>query len=131
MVVRRGYPGEQATDLGGEAMTPEERSVIRAACRWALVSDRVERLWEESEIGLALAVQALRVSRQPEQGPEPIPCMARASHSATMFCVLPKSHKGSEPEEWHESWGYSYHQGVAANGSRRRFRVEHTRNPVP
>jgi hypothetical protein len=99
-------------------MTPEEKLVIRVALLW----DR-DGITDDQ---LHLVIQQLRISRQPLQGPEPIPCMARASHSTTMFCVLPKGHPGSEPEMFgSDFWGFSHHQGVATNGSRRRFKVLH------
>lgn len=87
-------------------MTPEEDVVIRLALRW-------HRGWVTDK-PLATAVQALRISRQPLQGPEPIPCMARAVHSDTMFCILPKGHVGlpdrrDEGDRWN-----GYHRGYAA-----------------
>lgn len=106
-------------------MTPEEGLVIRLTLRW-------HRGWITDDF-LHLAVQALKISRQPLQGPEPIPCMVRAEHSATMFCHLPKGHEGSEPETYGARWGFSYHEGRAAGtpprgGGLRRFRVMHDLN---
>ena len=108
--------------MGGEAVTPEEKAVIAQALRWS-------RGWVDDRT-LQLAVQALKVSRQPEQGPDPIPCMVRAEHSATMFCILPKGHDGSEPETYGGTWGWSYHEGIAGGtpprgGGRRQFKVVH------
>lgn len=99
-------------------MTPEEKAVIARALRWS-------RGWDTDEC-LRLAVQALSISRRPLEGPEPIPCMARAEHSATMFCILPKGHvglPGRDGERWVDS-----HMGRAAGtpprgGGMRTFRV--------
>jgi hypothetical protein len=100
-------------------MRSEEAAVIKAAKRWARKANA------DSVADLLLAVQALKVAVQPLQGPEPIPCMVRASHSATMFCRLPKGHEGSEPNVWPAcGGGYTFHEGVAANGNGvRRFKV--------
>jgi hypothetical protein len=87
-------------------MTPEEKTVIALALRWA-------RGWATDE-QLQRAIQELKISRQPLQGPELIPCMARARHSATMFCVLPKGHVGI-PNRSRDSWRWAgMHQGYAA-----------------
>lgn len=102
-------------------MTPEENMVIRVALLWdrgGIIDDQ-----------LHLVIQQLRISRQPLQGPEPIPCMVRAPHSATMFCILPKGHEGSKPEMLgSDFWGFSYHVGIAGGtpprgGGRRSFKV--------
>lgn len=90
--------------------TPEEKAVIKAALRW-------QQHPISAAEDLRLAVQALRISRRPLEGPEPIPCMARARHSATMFCILPKGHA----HPWDRSSGPMVHYGHAANGSRRSF----------
>lgn len=100
-------------------MTPEELKLIAVAQKWA--SGRAD------DAALRFAVHALRISRQPLQGPEPIPCMARASHSATMFCILPKGHvglPGREGSRWVDGW----HMGRAGGtpprgGGMRTFRV--------
>jgi hypothetical protein len=100
-------------------MTPEEDTVIRLALRW-------HRGWITDK-PLATAVQALRISRRPIQGPDPIPCMVRAMHSDTMFCILPKGHVGLPGREKTERW-VDYHMGRAAGtpprgGGMRTFRV--------
>lgn len=100
-------------------MTPEERVVVNMALRWS-------RGWNTDE-HLQLAVQALRISRLPLQGPEPIPCMVRAMHSDTMFCILPKGHvglPGREGARWKNGW----HMGRAGGtpprgGGMRTFQV--------
>jgi hypothetical protein len=99
-------------------MTPEEDLVIRLTLRW-------HRGWITDDY-LHHAVQALKISRQPMQGPEPIPCMVRATHSATMFCLLPKGHVGL-PGRDGGRW-IDYHQGRAGGtpprgGGLRVFRV--------
>jgi hypothetical protein len=102
--------------------TPEEKALIKAALR-------CHRNANADTVGaLLLAAQAVVISRRPAEGPEPIPCMVRAEHSAVMFCHLPKGHANSEPEPpcpgW--DWTFTYHEGVAANGNGvRTFKVSH------
>lgn len=100
--------------------TPQEKALIRAALAWQEHPNDV-RL----QFNLFSLAQAVRISRQPLQGPEPMPCMVRAENSATMFCHLPQGHPGSEPEPLSPRYpgGFSYHQGRARNGSIRRFKV--------
>jgi hypothetical protein len=93
--------------------TPEEKAVIKAALRWQRKPNA------DTVADLLTAAQALRISRRPLEGPEPIPCMARARHSATMFCILPKGHA---PER-RPGYGF-WHEGLAANGSHRIFYTE-------
>ncbi len=105
-------------------MTPEEQSVIRAAMRYVRHSGA-----EYSS--LHAAVQALKVSRQPEHTVEPIPCMKYAPNSATMFCVLPLGHEDGEPDKY----GLSYHVGLAGQRaglppSRRSFRYSADRDTM-
>ncbi|MBW8792152.1 MAG: hypothetical protein JF597_00675 [Streptomyces sp.] len=93
--------------------TPEEKAVIKAALRWQRKPNA------DTVADLLIAVQALRISRRPLEGPEPIPCMARARHSATMFCTLPKGH------DTQGLGGYgNWHEGLAADGSHRTFYTE-------
>jgi hypothetical protein len=102
--------------------TPEEKALIKAALR-------CHRNANADTVGaLLLAAQAVVISRRPAEGPEPIPCMVRAEHSAVMFCHLPKGHPGSEPERTlpNDGYGWTYHEGVAANGNGvRTFKVSH------
>ena len=104
-------------------MTPEERAVIKAAKAWARKANA------DTVAELLLAVQALKVSRQPEQGPEPIPCSV-PSTTGRMLCALPVGHDPDETLTWHdfastadgpEVWQFTYrpHEGYAADGSRR------------
>lgn len=100
--------------------TPEERAVIKAALAWT------RKETPERATDLRVAAQRLRVSRRPVEGPEVIPCMVRAEHSAVMFCHLPKGHEGSVPEPLFPGYGggFTEHEGVAANNNGvRRFRV--------
>lgn len=94
-------------------MTPEERAAIRVLLKWQRDPS------PDNTTTLRVAAQAVRVSRRKAEGPEPIPCMARAAHSSTMFCVLPKGHEGSTPSEYR----VTYHEGLASDGSRRNFRL--------
>ena len=102
-------------------MTPEEKALIHAALMWD------NKQTPERVTDLHAAVQALRVSRKPEQGAEAIPCMAKAMHS-DMFCILPKGHEGStfpEDADWWEK--VTHHVGHPANDpkhGRRPFRVD-------
>lgn len=104
--------------------TPEEKALVKAALRW-------QRNAGADTVGaLLLATQAVRISRRPAEGPAPIPCMERAPYSAVMFCHLPKGHPGSEPETYEVygpmRYGWTYHEGVAANGNGvRGFKVMH------
>lgn len=106
------------------SMTPEERAVIKHALSWHRSRpDNRERILTR----LARATQALKISRQPLHTVEPIPCMVYANSSATMFCVLPEGHEGSEPE--HPHYPFTYHagypggvRGTGPNGGLRGFR---------
>jgi hypothetical protein len=100
-------------------MTPEEKRVIHAALLLSR-KDTPERVAAVRD-----AAQALRISRRQVEGAAPIPCMARATHSATMFCDLPKGHPGSglNSEELERGYGYASHSGLASDGSRRWFNV--------
>jgi hypothetical protein len=101
-------------------MTPEEKALIATALKWQLGRKG------GSEEELRRAVQAVRISRRPAEGPEAIPCMVTATYSTEMFCHLPKGHEGSEVETFNGTWGQTYHEGIARNGNGvRRFRVSH------
>ncbi len=63
---------------------------------------------------LAVAVQALKVSRQPEHTVAPLPC-GFPSKTGAMFCEEPAGHS---PMSYDISgWGRRLHYGRAANGS--------------
>jgi hypothetical protein len=100
-------------------VTPEEKRVIHAALMLSN-KDTPERVAAVRD-----AAQALRISRRPVEGPAPIPCMVRATHSATMSCDLPKDHPGSKlgSSELERGYGYGSHSGLASDGSRRWFNV--------
>lgn len=71
-------------------MTSEERAVIKAAER-LIARDCAER-----KADLQVAVQRLKISRQPEHTVEVIPCMKYSPNSASMFCILPEGHDADE-----------------------------------
>jgi hypothetical protein len=101
-------------------VTPEEKAVIHAALMWS------NKQTPERVTDLHVAVRALRVSRQPIQGPEAIPCMVKAMHGP-MFCILPKGHEGSIIPDDAESWQQcTDHEGYPDNNpkfGRRAFQV--------
>jgi hypothetical protein len=114
-------------------MTPEEQAVLRAAKRMARAINQqfeIKRLIAEAD--LLLAVQALKISQQPEHTVAALPC-GEPSASGTMFCELPAGHAPDETLTWHElgleadgnRWQYAYrpHAGRAKNGSYRRWEL--------
>lgn len=112
-------------------MTPEEKAVLKAAKRLvaAMGQDNESRLLI-AEADLRLAVQALKVSAQPEHTVIAIPC-GEPSSTGAMHCELPAGHDPDETLRWTRfgvtdgggSWEYAYrpHAGRAKNGSERRW----------
>lgn len=112
-------------------MTPEERAVLNAALKWhrTLIDQRSPHVSHAAQERLKAACQALRISDQPEHTVDPIPCMAPAPHSATMFCILPRGHDMPEgvaamrrDRPW---WTKVHHMGYAGgnpDNGRRAFR---------
>lgn len=109
------------------SMTPEELAVIKAA-------QRLVRSGFPAPDDLRVAVQVLKISRQPEHTVEPVPCMKYSPNSAGMFCVLPIGHDADEIAEYlarypqygdnvpteHEGYPGGV-PGSGPNGGRRQF----------
>lgn len=109
-------------------MTPEESAVIKAALKWhkVVTGQHSSMLTINAERHLLDATHALYLSRQPLHTVEPVPCMVYANNSATMFCILPKGHPGSEPDD--ERFEVTRHvgypggvRGTGPNGGSRVF----------